>query len=495
MKAIIEREFLDNLKSMRFIALLILSIILFSANGFIFSKRYNKLEKYYQNRTSEPPFRPSIQATFYGSNVIFDTNGGPNYPRPSTVATEMYPQPSPFLFVAEGGDKYRPYGYDLRPGGIIYPLPAKPQNYKIPEFPDIDWSFIITIIFSIYAILFSYNAISGEKEDGTLSLVLSNPISRIRLLLTKYIVILFTLLIPLIIGFIISLIITLFFVPHFFTVGTISKLFFIAASSCIYISLFILLALSLSSLIYKSSLGLLVLFSVWIFFFTIPHIAGIIAEKSSNIPSEIEISQQFIKTREEYEQKFENMFINQSSPDFIGGFSSREEATETVKPYSYEAHRSFLKIEKLYGNALMNSMKRKRSLSLISPISLLRHIMENFSGTGILSEEHFLNDVERYSQVYDDYILEKIGEVVIMSREIFIGSWVRYSSGSTGSIQFELYPKEYEGDKSDFPRFVESKASLGQFFYDSAVDIAGLLFWNIVLAIGAFWAFLRADVR
>jgi hypothetical protein len=48
---------------------------------------------------------------------------------------------------------------------------------------------------------------------------------------------------------------------------------------------------------------------------------------------------------------------------------------------------------------------------------------------------------------------------------------------------------------SDFPRFAERAPRLGDGVKGAAGDIAGLLLWNIVLALAAFAVFLRADVR
>ncbi|OHB77560.1 MAG: hypothetical protein A2Z25_14480 [Planctomycetes bacterium RBG_16_55_9] len=57
------------------------------------------------------------------------------------------------------------------------------------------------------------------------------------------------------------------------------------------------------------------------------------------------------------------------------------------------------------------------------------------------------------------------------------------------------HPEEYQGDKSDFPRFVESDSNLAHNVQEAALDLAGLSVWNLVLAGLAFWAVSRCDVR
>lgn len=142
MLAIMEREFFERMKSGQFLMLLLASIILFSASGLIFARRERLQAEEYARLTSEPPRAPEylmLAPWFrYGFGMPeFDTKGGPNYPRPSTVATELYASPCPLLFIAEGGDSRRPSGYIVRPGGILEALPERPHNFKMPNLPPI----------------------------------------------------------------------------------------------------------------------------------------------------------------------------------------------------------------------------------------------------------------------------------------------------------------------------------------------------------------------
>jgi ABC-type transport system involved in multi-copper enzyme maturation permease subunit len=51
----------------------------------------------------------------------------------------------------------------------------------------IRWGFILTALFSFLAIIFSFDAVSGEKERRTLALSLSNPVKRSHILVGKFI--------------------------------------------------------------------------------------------------------------------------------------------------------------------------------------------------------------------------------------------------------------------------------------------------------------------
>jgi ABC-type transport system involved in multi-copper enzyme maturation permease subunit len=53
-------------------------------------------------------------------------------------------------------------------------------------FPLMDWFLIVGVVMSLLALVFSYDAICGEREDGTLRLAISYPVSRSVLLLGKW---------------------------------------------------------------------------------------------------------------------------------------------------------------------------------------------------------------------------------------------------------------------------------------------------------------------
>jgi len=59
------------------------------------------------------------------------------------------------------------------------------SNPIFAVFGPLDLSFIVKIVLSLFAILFTYDAIVGEKEKGTLKLALSNKVPRDRLILGK----------------------------------------------------------------------------------------------------------------------------------------------------------------------------------------------------------------------------------------------------------------------------------------------------------------------
>ena len=81
------------------------------------------------------------------------------------------------------------------------------EEYALPYFERIDWIFIISLVFSLFAIIFTFDSVCGEREQGTLSLMCANSVSRSSILMGKYLGACGTLLIPLTVGVTINLLI------------------------------------------------------------------------------------------------------------------------------------------------------------------------------------------------------------------------------------------------------------------------------------------------
>lgn len=466
MITIIKREFLDHLQSIQFVVLLSFSIVLFFANGLIFVKKFNQQITWYNYKVDE------------------------TYQNPSTVSTMLYVRLSPLSFVSEGGDKYRPSGYNLTAKGVLSPLPAGPRNFKLPEIPELDWAFIIKIVFSLYVLLLGYDAISGEKEQGTLRQTLSHSIGRLRLLVAKYLAILLTMLVPLILGILISLIIVGVSIPQVLTLSNLSRILLMLLLALIYFSIFAFLSLLISSAIHQSSLVLLILLAIWVLFaIIIPNISGVLSEEFAKVPSEYQTAKQVGPMIQQLVWKK----IEAIRKKVEQGELKKEEKVKHEADRAYdEGQRELIKHYESYEQVMKQRAATARSLSRLSPTALLQYASEILAETGTYREEKFIRDAQAYAGIYDNYVLKKVGKLIGTSGWSFAtnievdGKLVHISSP---------YPEEYQGDKSDFPRFVESRPSITRSLRNALFDSAVLILWNLILAILAFHAFIRSDVR
>ena len=109
----------------------------------------------------------------------------------------LYKKPSALLFCADGGEAFLS---DVVGGAFLWSIsgglkgfwrlnyPSASPNLKNirPNVTKVDWAFIIGYVLSLIAILFTFDAVSGERERGTLRLMLANPIPRHTVLIGKF---------------------------------------------------------------------------------------------------------------------------------------------------------------------------------------------------------------------------------------------------------------------------------------------------------------------
>ena len=466
MKTIIRREFIEHVRSLQFAVLLVLTVVLFAGSALIFAPANAARIESYQK-----------QAAMRTRDM-------------STRITWLLRRPNSLLFVAEGGDAGRPMRYTLLPKGTFFATQPTPRTFKLPVVPPLDWSFIIGTLFSLYVILLGYNAISGEKEDGTLRLVLSNPFGRVRLLTAKFISIGSAAAAALLVGVLVGLILIGVLAPQVLTAPTLARIGLVFVVALAYVSLFVFLSLLVSALIPRSSLALLALLAVWVLFSVIvPSTSAVLMEKLSSAPREVQTARMLEPTiQKEIWARIEDIGKRAER----GEFKTEEEVRAAADKAFEDGQVKLNQFYEDFDRAQRRRIGTARTLSRLSPTAMFRYAAESLVQSGPGGEDDFLRQLREYSRVYDAYIVKKLGKVVQTSN-FMLSSDITFQGKKLTLHSPE--PEEYRGDKSDFPRFAEAIPSAWNGLKGALGDLAGLIIWNIILAGLAFSAFLRTDVR
>jgi ABC-type transport system involved in multi-copper enzyme maturation permease subunit len=133
----------------------------------------------------------------------------------------------------------------------------------------LDLSFIVKVILSLFAILFTYDAISGEKEGGTLRQALSNQVKRSQYIIGKLVGNLLLLLIPFFIPLLIGLLILQFIPGIAFSAGDWARTALILLAFVLYLIAFYSLGMTVSALTKRTAVSFLALLMLWVLFIAI----------------------------------------------------------------------------------------------------------------------------------------------------------------------------------------------------------------------------------
>jgi ABC-type transport system involved in multi-copper enzyme maturation permease subunit len=163
---------------------------------------------------------------------------------------------------------------------------AARDNPFLASFFSVDFVDIAAIIFSLLALLFSYDALTREKEDGTLRLQMANSLGRSKLLAGKVVGILMTLLPVVVFCFLLGGVIILASRDMSLSAGQWGRLALLALISLVYLVVFIFLGLFISSRSRDSVSSLVVCLFLWVgLVFIVPNLASTYAESFVPIQS------------------------------------------------------------------------------------------------------------------------------------------------------------------------------------------------------------------
>jgi hypothetical protein len=246
---IIRKEILQNLLSLRFIFSLLLIVSLFASSGFVFVAGHRAQSDNYWKKTNDNLSGFREQADQLYKLAFFNH--------------EIWRKPKPLTFCVGGHEKSLPNCFGTDVFDAVWRVRGR-HNFLLREFGDLDWVFIISLPLSFLALFLTYDSICGEKETGTLRLILSRPIPRSKVLLGKYTGTMITIGMPLFVGLLVNLIII-------YSSGVIElhandwlKMSVIVLLSILYLSIFVLLGILISGRSVYPTNSMVVLLLLWV---------------------------------------------------------------------------------------------------------------------------------------------------------------------------------------------------------------------------------------
>jgi len=478
---IAKKEIYHNLMTLRFVLMIILLPTLMVANALIYGfgdSGYREEVNTY-NRAMESRLS-------YVKNNAQESLGRLAMRGPG----EIYKQPSPFKFCADGTDELIPRSIPIvgsgaaRGGGVttaynwreLWSLEYLPSNHgsDATTLIKIDWVFI-GIFMSFFVILFTFDAIAGERAYGTLSLMMSNQISRGQMLFAKYLGAFFTLMVPLTIGILMNLLIIYLSESIPFSSGDWLRILGMVGLFALHISIFIFLGLLFSSRVSNAITSLVWLLLTWVCLaFIFPSLIGLFVGTLDPIPSIEIVSSRKRAQLANIEDEFRPMELLETTKLSEAPSPDNPSATRRWATYFTRRYETKTRIADEHVDQQLRQVKLARELTQISPIVCFQYAMEGLANTGIVSYMDFVKQVRRYRQTFIDFIK---------------------TEDRDDPESLHIYPVR-EGlsqkpvDPNAIPRFEE------RISYQSVVFPVGLLIlFNLVFFTAAQFSFLKCDLK
>ena len=130
------------------------------------------------------------------------------------------------------------------------------------------------VVFSLLAILLSFDMVAGEKERGTLKAVLANPVPRDSILLGKLIGGFFVLFLVFLIGALLLFLMLVLFDSRFLAAPSLGPMLVIFGVSVLFLAGFYTLGLMVSTFCHSTRTAIVVLLIVWVLLLLVIPKAG-----------------------------------------------------------------------------------------------------------------------------------------------------------------------------------------------------------------------------
>ena len=353
-------------------------------------------------------------------------------------------------------------------------------------FRFLDLEFIFTVVLSLFAILFGYDTINGEKERGTLRLSFANAIPRDKYILGKLVGSFLALVVPLLLAVLLGFLILLVMgIPM--DGGLWMRLGLIVLSGLMYFSVFLTASVFISTLTQHSSTSFLMLLVVWIFaVLIVPRTAVLVAGRTVEVPSVDQINFEKARFQEQlWQADMKKMDEYRRDNPPAQGVSREERMTQFRRFMADLADAREVEERKLAEQ--LNENRRNRefvqqnlalNIARISPAASFSLAASDLAGTSLELKQRFTESANAYQNTYAQFINEK-------TDGLGGGWWSRMSpTNSDEPIDpFELPTYAYEEPPAD------------ELINGALPDIGLLMLFNLLFFAGAFVAFLKYDVR
>jgi ABC-type transport system involved in multi-copper enzyme maturation permease subunit len=371
-------------------------------------------------------------------------------------------------------------------------------------FPLIDLTFIVTILVSLVALILTYDAVSGEREEGTLKLMLANGLPRSKVVLAKVAGAVLTLLGPLLVSLAAGMLVVLLHARVDWTGADWGALGLILAGAVLYGAVFALIGILVSAVHRSSASSIMTSLFVWTLLVPVlPNLSPYVASFLAPAPSRVKVARETVRLtdvdRDDLGRKLAAEARGQvlkEQPVLAERLSEAEVRKRVTEDPEYrkafEANRAAVerawaeanRIQNEKADALNEDLGRKeaaqtelaRLISMISPLANMSYLATDLSSTGTRNQEHFGRLAQLWGQsFYRDYQMRKIEE--LRAKDPTADVW------------------NTPIDMSDAPRFRYAEEGLGGRIKAALPPFAVLLGYGIVLFAAAYVAFIRYDVR
>ena len=486
---LIQKEMMHHILSARFVALLLMCVLLIPLNLHINYHHYLKRQIDYQEQeTLEDENTPTDENSKEGTGMSFQFRAKAT--DTSFEVSKLILKPTPLSVFATGLESALPSYLGMTRNGITRgeaSLSTAPIAFLLGH---LDFVFVVSTVFSLLALLFTFDAVAGEREAGTLRITLANALPRDIFLWSKLIGGYFVFILPFLMSVIIGLIVLVLQGFPLSESDIFLRILCLIFVSLLYIAVFFAVGAVISIYFDSSKTALIVAFTVWVFVVLIlPRVGFLAAQIVAPTSTAESVYREKTAQREELRAgldaergKMMNEVMSEmlkSNPPkggtavFTMGPEHIEKMNEKMAPLEEAARVKYRDLATQLDRRYARERKYQDTIgvnfSRITPTASFIFLATDATQTGQAKKNTYFQTGTRYYETLDTEIFSKISE---------------------GAFS----PHDLEEIPSTMPPPPLVELTLGETLQHAALDLLLLCFFAIVLTTVAFLKFFRMDI-
>jgi ABC-type transport system involved in multi-copper enzyme maturation permease subunit len=341
--------------------------------------------------------------------------------------------------------------------------------------PPLDFVFFVNMVGSLLAFAFTYDAVSGERQQGTVRLTMANPISGAVFILSKFLGNYLSLVISLLPA-LIGVILVLSLHPDVgFGLSDWNASFWLFVLALLNIGVFLMLGVFVSCVTREPKTTLTALMTIWVLLIlVVPNFSPFVAAKLHPIPPLHQVHERITplsSERDDAVRKEQEEFVKAHGGDH--GSMSQQEKDEHESiwlEYRMNIHaKELTRVWEAFFNEMDAQAKLAQYLSRISPSAITTYLASDLSHTGIESEHAF-----RFA--------------TIRFRREYAANLTRYIQRTQDKTKLWLV------DNKLAPAFVLPRPTVSQVISTHLLQFMALVLYGFLCFCGAQLAFIRSSI-
>jgi ABC-type transport system involved in multi-copper enzyme maturation permease subunit len=391
--ALLVKELADHLHGRRFFVGAGVCILLFALTGFI---RLQDLRNAQQERNAFlQRWSPSVEEQI---------------DRDEAIQVENTRSVSPLSILSVGLEPITPFRFTSTKEGLRFGEARGARNTIDALFGYLDLTFVVGVLLSLLAIALTFDAICGERSQGTLAVLLSYPVRRSTVLLVKVLSSM--------------IVLTVCFIPAFFGVMLMTNAVtgsvmnaghwaLYALLTMLYLLIFVCAGLAVSAVVPRPADAALVCLAVWVaLVFVAPRAVGIVVNiihpptraVALMLKEDEQLSQLRSQNKRDLQKAFENYLDHGDKPTAQEDFSKAR--NQAMDDFQDKRRQTLARIWDEQDREEAQREKQIERFSLVTPTAMFNHAAAELSWTGFQQRKHFIDQ----SRVYDQQIGRKLAE-------------------------------------------------------------------------------------